>query len=249
MSSDALTIPSPVAPNAPAPDAHAATPELASPEPTPTDADTPAAEPAAEPAAPQAPTLSPEACAQELKQRFPALFRGSPKPVKLRIQADIQQRAPGLFSKTMLSTFLRRHTGSTSYLMALTTATQRFDLDGQPAGELSDEHRQAAIQELARRRATQNARREQDLQERQNRATLLRDFENNRLTTANFCALKGVEPEALDGLLAQARAEAAEAPPRAEMPRRELRGPGRRPDRPDPSQQRPGARPPRGPKR
>ena len=71
---------------------------------------------------------------------FPALFTGRPKPVKLRVQADIQERAPGKFSKAQLSAFLRRHTGSTSYLIALTQAKTRFDLDGNPAGEISEEH-------------------------------------------------------------------------------------------------------------
>ena len=105
------------------------------------------------------PALSPAACATQLKQLFPALFGGPAKPLKLRIQADIQERAPGLFSKQLLSAVLRRHTGAHSYLVALTQATHRFDLDGAPAGELSAEHRQAAIDELAQRRSNQTARR------------------------------------------------------------------------------------------
>jgi len=173
------------------------------------------------------------ACAQQLAERFPALFAGKPRPVKLRIQADIQERAPGVFTKQALSAFLRRHTGSTAYLIALTTLGQRFDLDGQPAGELSEEHRQAAVDELARRRALHAQRREEEQQARRNRANLLRDFESTRLTPANFCALKGIAPEALDALLAVAREEAAQQPPREPAPGR--RGPprgGPRQDRP-----------------
>ncbi len=168
-------------------------------------------------------TMSPAACAQQLAERFPALFAGRPKPLKLRIQADIQARAPGVFTKQALSAFLRRHTGSTAYLNALVASAQRFDLDGQSAGELSDEHRQAAVDELARRRALHAQRREQEQQERRQRATLLRDFEATRLTPANFCALKGIAPEALDGLLALAREEAAQRPPQEAA--RERRGP------------------------
>jgi ProP effector len=93
-----------------------------------------------------------EACTAELRQRFPALFAGPPKPIKLRIQTDIQERAPGVFTRQALSAFLRRHTGSTSYLIALGKATHRLDLDGQPAGEISAEHHEAAAQELLRRR-------------------------------------------------------------------------------------------------
>jgi sRNA-binding protein len=105
--------------------------------------------------------MSPAQTAAELAQRFPALFGGDgpPKPLKLRIQADIQQRAPGVFTRKTLSPFLHRHTTSTPYLKALVASADRFDLDGQPAGVVADEHRQAAQVELERRRALVAARR------------------------------------------------------------------------------------------
>ena len=172
------------------------------------------------PAAAKADELSPAAAGDRLKQLFPALFTGGAKPLKLRIQADIQERAPGIFTKAVLSAFLRRHTGATSYLIAVSKGTQRFDLDGQPAGELTEEHRQVAADELTRRRANQDARRAQEDaarreedQERRNRASLLRDFETTKLTEANFCALKGITAEQLPELLALARKEALERPP------------------------------------
>ena len=145
-----------------------------------------------------------------LKKRFPALFGGAPKPLKLRIQIDIQERAPGVFTKQALSAFFRRYTGSTSYLQAVAQGKQRLDLDGQPAGEISDEHRRGAIDELARRRALHDERRELEAQQRRNRAGLLRDFERTTLTRANFCVLKQVADEELDGLLERARHEALE---------------------------------------
>ncbi|HJV96570.1 MAG TPA: ProQ/FinO family protein [Albitalea sp.] len=171
--------------------------------------------------------LTPADCAAQLKQRFPALFGGAAKPLKLRIQADIQERAPGVFTKPALSAFFRRYTGSHAYLLALTKASHRFDLDGAPSGELSAEHRQAAIDELARRRGNQEARRALEEQQRRNRATLLRDFHATTLTPANFCALKGIAVDELDGLLEIARREAderAHQPP----PSRERRLPQRR---------------------
>lgn len=154
--------------------------------------------------------MTPADCARQLAQRFPALFGGPVKPLKLRIQVDIQERAPGVFTKQVLSAFFRRHTGSTSYLIAVSKAAHRFDLDGQASGEISDEHRQVALDELARRRANQESRRELEEQQRRNRAGLLRDFQTTTLTQANFCALKGVPLDELDGLLEIARAEAAE---------------------------------------
>ena len=45
--------------------------------------------------------------------------------------------------------FLRRHTGATSYLVALTREPQRLDLDGQPAGEITEEHLKAAQEAAA----------------------------------------------------------------------------------------------------
>ena len=220
-----------------------------------------------------------------LAELFPALFKGPAKPFKLRIQVDIQERAPGEFTKQTLSAFFRRHTGSTSYLQAVAKGEHRFDLDGQPAGELSEEHRQLAQEELARRRERQQERRQQEQaerkaafkaqaqqqraqqrdqhtaervqhDERRQRVQLLRDFESTRLTEANFCALKGIQPAALPALLAQAREDLKAMPPR---PERSPRPEGRRDDRRDdrrgarPAERRDGPRPqtngPRGPRR
>jgi ProP effector len=169
-----------------------------------------------------------EDCAAHLKQRFPALFAGAPKPIKLRIQADIRERAPGVFSKAALSAFLRRHTGRTAYLIALTRATHRFDLDGKPADEISSEHRQAAAEELARRRALSEAREAALQQQRRQRAELLRAFEGSTLTKANFCALKGVAVDELEGMLELARREADERARLAPPPSRPGQGPDRR---------------------
>ena len=201
----------------------------------------PAAEPGVEAAAPAAAPASaapaPDVTA-ELKALFPALFTGRPRPVKLRVQADIQERAPGRFSKAQLSAFLRRHTGSTGYLIALTQAKTRFDLDGNPAGEITEEHLAAAREELTRRKGLQQERQQLEqerqqleVQQRRNRAQLLWDFERTTLTEANFCVLKGVVAEELPGLLEIARRERTEAPPeplRQQAPR-EARRDDRRP--------------------
>jgi len=98
-------------------------------------------------------TLSPAAVAALLAQHFPALFgAGRALPLKLRIQADIQARAPGVVNKKSLSVFLHRYTTSTAYLKALATQPQRIDLDGAPAGEIEALHRDAAAAEVDRRR-------------------------------------------------------------------------------------------------
>jgi hypothetical protein len=195
--------------------------------------------PAARPAQP----ADTAATAAQLKQLFPGLFGGAPKPIKLRIQNDIQERAPGAFSKQALSAFFRRYTGSTSYLIAVSRAKERYDLDGAPSGELSDEHRKIAADELARRRAMHEERRELEEQQRRNRATLLRDFEQTTLTPANFSALKGITLEELDRYLAQAREEAAERARHAPPPfERDARGPRDQRDQRGPRGPQPGPR-------
>ena len=175
----------------------------------------------------KAPGMSPAACAQELRQRFPALFDGPPKPLKLRTHVDIEARAPGVFSKQVLTAFFRRYTGSTSYLLSVARGRQRFDLDGKPGGEISDEHRQIAVDELTRRGVGLQSRRELEEQQRRNRAGLLFDYERTTLTRANFCVLKQVAEEELDGLLEIARAEAAQDQQRRPPP--DARPPGRPP--------------------
>ncbi len=113
----------------------------------------------AAPAAAVAPASRPEPSvadtARLLAMHFPALFgAGVIKPIKLRIQADIHQRAPGVFTKKALSIFLQRHTTGTAYLRALVAeGATRIDLDGQSVGEIAAEHRDAAGVELERRRA------------------------------------------------------------------------------------------------
>jgi ProP effector len=142
-------------PEEPAPAATTPAAEETAPTATPT-----AATEEAAPTAPAVPAgLSPAECGARLAALFPALFiaPGAPgpyKPIKLRIHTDIQARAPGEFSKRVLGIFFSRYTTTNAYLKALAApGAQRFDLDGAPAGEIAEEHRAAAVEELARRQA------------------------------------------------------------------------------------------------
>ena len=215
-------------------------------------------------AAPAVAELSPAACAARLAELFPALFATSPpQPLKLRIQADIQLRAPGIFTKKSLSIFLHRHTTNTAYLRAVANAPQRIDLDGQPAGDIAEEHRQAAVAELERRRAMHDARREAERnaqraandearraraaedEQRREASALLRAFETTTLTRTNFCALKGLTETQLDTLLTQAR----QAPPPVHNDWRATDQRGPRPPQEQGPQQQPGPRPRAAPNR
>ncbi len=135
----------------PTPDATLGTPSEAAP-----------AGPAAAVAPPSRSETGVADTARLLAKHFPALFgAGVIKPIKLRIQADIDQRAPGVFTRKALSIFLQRHTTGTAYLRALVAeGATRVDLDGQPVGEIAAEHRDAAGVELERRRAVVKAKRQ-----------------------------------------------------------------------------------------
>lgn len=175
------------------------------------------------------PTLAETAAA--LAERFPALFTpGQPRAIKLRIQADIQQRAPGVFTKKQLSIFLHRHTTQTAYIRALVESAKRFDLDGQPAGEVAAEHLEAAKAELERRREVAAQRRAQ---------------------------ARAAPPAAAAGVRERQQGPEADRPPQAAPPERAARSapshPSRGPRPGRPGRQghpgRPGAaRPPRPPR-
>ena len=147
---EAQSVAAPAAPSADATPVHAESESAPAP--------VEAAVEASAPAAPK-PDLSPEATGARLSTLFPALFvgpdgHGTWKPIKLKIHADIQARAPGQFSKRALGIFFSRYTTTTAYLRALAApGAQRWDLDGQPAGDIAEEHRSAAAEEVARRQA------------------------------------------------------------------------------------------------
>ena len=190
-------------------------------------ADAPVADAPAAEAAPAPGELSPAACGARLAELFPALFvgptgQGPFKPIKLRIQADIQARAPGLFSKRTLGIFFSRYTTTGAYLKALAApGAQRFDLDGQPAGEIAEEHRAAAAEELARRHAIAAERRAA-----QRRGPARHDG----APPAAGSAADGAEPPAGDAAAPGTterppRPDRPPRPPRQDRPRTDARGP------------------------
>ena len=72
------------------------------------------------------------------------------KPLALGIHKAIQARMPEVKADE-LRLAMRIHTASTPYLKALLVGKERFDLDGQVAGEVTDEHRQVADASLQER--------------------------------------------------------------------------------------------------
>ncbi len=94
------------------------------------------------------PGIEPRAMIKRLEAEC-AAFRDC-KPLALRIDNAILERFPE-FERKVLRVALRMHTASTRYLKAVERSAQRFDLDGNPAGEVTDEQRAHAAQLLKER--------------------------------------------------------------------------------------------------
>lgn len=104
------------------------------------------------------PTLSlrerSQALLERLVQTYPATFfppdERRIKPLKLRIHKDL---APVVkewgFETAVLRYTLAGYTRRLRYQMALLKVPQRVDLQGEPAGEISAEHRQIAQERVA----------------------------------------------------------------------------------------------------
>ncbi|MDP5291964.1 RNA chaperone ProQ [Oceanimonas sp. CHS3-5] len=87
-----------------------------------------------------------------LAERFPECFiaAGEAKPLKIGIFQDLAERMADdpKVSKTLLRTALRQYTSSWRYLHGLKAGMSRVDLDGNPCGELTQEHVDHAKQAL-----------------------------------------------------------------------------------------------------
>lgn len=85
---------------------------------------------------------------KDLNEKY-AVFRED-KPLAIGINKQLAGLLPDAQAKT-LRTALRFHTSSVRYLKAMEKATERYDLDGNPAGEVTEEQRQHAADTLRER--------------------------------------------------------------------------------------------------
>lgn len=99
------------------------------------------------------PEHNPRQLLKELQESFP-VFRDC-QPLAIGIDKQLLTRVPGLHRKT-LRIALAMHTHSLRYLKTMAGATGRFDLDGQPTGEVTDAHRGHAA-ELVKERLRKQA--------------------------------------------------------------------------------------------
>ncbi len=99
---------------------------------------------------------------------FPKCFtlEGEAKPLKIGIFQDLAERLneDEKVSKTQLRAALRQYTSSWRYLHGVKPGAVRVDLDGNPCGELEEEHVEHAKATLAESKAKVQARRKEQAQ-------------------------------------------------------------------------------------
>ncbi|MEX3020807.1 RNA chaperone ProQ [Kluyvera sp. STS39-E] len=98
-----------------------------------------------------------------LAERFPQCFsaEGEARPLKVGIFQDLVARVEGELnlSKTQLRSALRLYTSSWRYLYGIKAGAVRVDLDGNPCGELDEQHVAHARQQLEEAKARVQAQR------------------------------------------------------------------------------------------
>jgi Activator of osmoprotectant transporter ProP len=98
-----------------------------------------------------------------LAERFPLCFsaEGEARPLKVGIFQDLVERVDGEMnlSKTQLRSALRLYTSSWRYLYGIKAGAVRVDLDGNPCGELDEQHVAHARQQLEEAKARVQAQR------------------------------------------------------------------------------------------
>ncbi|OON40512.1 RNA chaperone ProQ [Izhakiella australiensis] len=99
-----------------------------------------------------------------LAERFPQCFsaEGEARPLKIGIFQDLVDRVQGemSLSKTQLRSALRLYTSSWRYLYGVKAGAIRVDLDGNPCGELDEQHVEHARKQLEEAKARVQAQRE-----------------------------------------------------------------------------------------
>lgn len=118
-----------------------------------------------------------------LCERF-TVFREC-QPLALGVHKRIRELLPEI-EAPQLRAALRTHTASTKYLKALVANRQRFDLDAQAAGEVTDEQRAVAETQLRERFAKQAERKKAEASARKESEVLVQRQEKLSQLAARF---------------------------------------------------------------
>jgi len=148
-----------------------------------------------------------------LAERFPRCFsaEGEARPLKVGIFQDLVTRVEGEMnlSKTQLRSALRLYTSSWRYLYGIKAGATRVDLDGNPCGELEEQHVEHARQQLEEAKARVAAQRAQQQAKKREAAAAAGEGE------AESAPRRERKPRPAS---APRRKEGAERQPRADKP-------------------------------
>jgi ProP effector len=116
---------------------------------------------------------------ETLSATFPVFRDG--QPLAIGIHKAIKARLPDI-GEASLRIVLKGYTASTKYLKAIANGKQRFDLDGNPAGDVTAEQRQQALETIKERfrKAAERKKAEQEDKERQEKLQKLAEKFNQR---------------------------------------------------------------------
>lgn len=114
--------------------------------------------------APAAPRRPNNPVLDQLTATFPVFANA--QPLAIGVHKTIKERLPEI-DAAKLRLALKLHTASTRYLKALANSDTRFNLDGNPAGEITAEQKQQALDGLKERfrKAAERKRAEQQQKE------------------------------------------------------------------------------------
>ena len=194
---------------------------------------------------------------RQLMDRFPKAFPqdyDAIRPLKIGIHADVRQRWPEV-DPVLLRRALANHTSRDGYLLALLhhRGDRRYDLDGQPAGTVTDADRleaarlleastqrgQAKAEQVRTHQAREEKRRQQRAEEQRRREEKARRKAEHERVQQEIAARKaaliaqGITPESRSERKRRLAREAAErAARRSQAPSPTVDRP---PDRPGPA--------------
>ncbi|MDB5795184.1 MAG: osmoprotectant transporter activator [Noviherbaspirillum sp.] len=138
------------------------------------------------PTPPTNPAQSARALLKQFQERFPA-FRNC-TPLAIGIDKQLLALQPDL-NRKVLRIALGIHTNSLRYLKAMEKAQQRFDLDGNAAGDVTDAQR-AHASEILRERFRKDAEQRKTQREAEEAQRKAQEAEQRRIEKLNQLAAK-----------------------------------------------------------
>jgi ProP effector len=137
-----------------------------------------------------------------LWERFPYVFTGELRPLKIGITNDIAEAMGGIIDKRDVVRMISKRVNNVAYNKIVARGGSRYDLHGQPNGEVSQKEQAFAQDWLEKRQAERIALSE--------RALLLKAIESSGLNHNAYANQKGLDAAKVESDLDKAKAERVE---------------------------------------